>query len=240
MKNKKILLSLFVFIGFFFTSCVDSMQSVSYKNGYYTVTSRFTISKDLISTLVSLGDSDTSEFDYADNLDDFADTFGELLGESMNSKSPKLKKEINDLYKSLKESNMFPASGYTSKVDTNADVGIHYEATVYANSATSKNFSAYIPKKYKNALTLELSENLTSSSTDELGEFSSFLSGMKHRIYIAKNILPSLNSAELTNSNYIGKSLTFYDVGEMWCIELPFSFLSEKGSSAYKYIVMYF
>jgi len=87
---------------------------------------------------------------------------------------------------------------------------------------------------------LELSENITSSSADELGEYAGFLSGMKHRIYIAKNILPSLTNAEITNSNYVGKSLTFYDVGDMWCIELPFSFLSEKGSGAYKYIVMYF
>ena len=63
---------------------------------------------------------------------------------------------------------------------------------------------------------------------------------MKHRIYEAKNLLPTLTKAEVTNSDYRGKSLTFYEVGEMWCIELPFSFLSEKKSSSYKYVVMYF
>lgn len=63
---------------------------------------------------------------------------------------------------------------------------------------------------------------------------------MKHRIYVAKNLLPTLTKAEVTNSDYRGKSLTFYEVGEMWCIELPFSFLSEKNSSSYKYVVMYF
>lgn len=142
------------------TSCIDSVQSVSYKNGQYIITSRFTMSKDMISTLVSLGESDTNDLDYAEDLEDYVDVFGNILGDSMTSKSPKLRQEVNELYKSLRDSNMFPAGGYTSKVDTNSD--------------------------------------------------------------------------------YRGKSLTFYDVGEMWCIELPFSFLSEKNSISYKYIVMYF
>lgn len=238
--KKLLFMFLTLFTGVFFISCIDSMQAVSYKNGQYVITSRFTMSKDMISTLVSLGDSDTSSLEYTDDLEDYVYSFGKLLGESMNSRSPKIKKEINELYKSLKDSNMFPASGCTSKVDTNADVGIHYEARVYANSYTAKDFTAYIPKKYKNALTLELSKNLTDSLSEELGEFAGILSGTKHRIYIAKSILPTLTNSEITNINYVGKSLTFYDVGEMWCIELPFSFLSEKGSASYKYIVMYF
>lgn len=168
------------------TSCIDSVQSVSYKNGQYIITSRFTMSKDMISTLVSLGESDTNDLDYAEDLEDYVDVFGNILGDSMTSKSPKLRQEVNELYKSLRDSNMFPAGGYTSKVDTNADVGIHYEANVYANSYREKDFSAYIPKKYKNALTLELSENLTDSSSEELNEFAGLLSGMKHRIYVEK------------------------------------------------------
>lgn len=241
MRTKYILFILSIFVGLLFTSCIDTMQSVSYENGKYTITSRFTLSKDLLSTMLSLADSDTSSLDYDDDLDEYTEDFLDLLGTSMNSKSPKLEKEINDFYKELKNSNMFPASGYTSKVDTNADVGIHYEATVYANSYTANDFKAYIPKKYKNALTLELSENLTTDSTsDELNEYAGFLSGLKHRIYIAKNLLPTLSNAEITDSNYIGKSLTFYDCAGMWCIELPFSFLAEGGASSYKYIVMYF
>ena len=105
-----------------------SMQSVSYKNGQYIITSRFTMSKDMISTLVSLEESDINDLDYAEDLEDYVDAFENILGDSMASKSPKLRQEINELYKSLRDSNMFPAGGYTSKVDTNADVGIHYEA----------------------------------------------------------------------------------------------------------------
>lgn len=241
MKNKCALFISAIFIGLFFTSCIDSMQSVSYENGKYIITSRFTLSKDLLSTMFSLADSDTSSLDYDDDLDEYTEDLLDLLGESMNSKNPKLEKEINDFYKELKTSNMFPESGYTSKVNTNADVGIHYEAAVYANSYTVNDFKAYIPKKYKNALTLELSENLnTNSSSDEFSEYAGFLSGLKHRIYIAKNLLPTLSNAEITDSNYIGKSLTFYDCAGMWCIELPFSFLCEDNSSSYKYIVMYF
>lgn len=105
-----------------------SMQSVSYKNGQYIITSRFTMSKDMISTLVSLEESDINDLDYAEDLEDYVDAFGNILGDSMTSKSPKLRQEVNELYKSLRDSNMFPAGGYTSKVDTNADVGIHYEA----------------------------------------------------------------------------------------------------------------
>ena len=105
-----------------------SMQSVSDKNGQYIITSRFTMSKDMISTLVSLEESDINDLDYAEDLEDYVDAFENILGDSMTSKSPKLRQEINELYKSLRDSNMFPAGGYTSKVDTNADVGIHYEA----------------------------------------------------------------------------------------------------------------
>lgn len=105
-----------------------SMQSVSYKNGQYIITSRFTLSKDMISTLVSLEESDINDLDYAEDLEDYVDAFENILGDSMTSKSPKLRQEVNELYKSLRDSNMFPAGGYTSKVDTNADVGIHYEA----------------------------------------------------------------------------------------------------------------
>lgn len=105
-----------------------SMQSVSYKNGQYIITSRFTMPKDMISTLVSLEESDINDLDYAEDLEDYVDAFENILGDSMTSKSPKLRQEINELYKSLRDSNMFPAGGYTSKVDTNADVEIHYEA----------------------------------------------------------------------------------------------------------------
>lgn len=105
-----------------------SMQSVSYKNGQYIITSRFTMSKDMISTLVSLEESDINDLDYAEDLEYYVDAFENILGDSMTSKSPKLRQEVNELYKSLRDSNMFPAGGYTSKVDTNADVGIHYEA----------------------------------------------------------------------------------------------------------------
>lgn len=105
-----------------------SMQSVSDKNGQYIITSRFTMSKDMISTLVSLEESDINDLDYAEDLEDYVDAFENIIGDSMTSKSPKLRQEINELYKSLRDSNMFPAGGYTSKVDTNADVGIHYEA----------------------------------------------------------------------------------------------------------------
>lgn len=172
------------------------MQSVSYKDGKYIVTSRFTISKGLISIFASLG---PSVFDSIDELDDFAD----LLENSMSSKSSYLQEEINDLYRELKESCKFPYGGHTSKIDTDADVGINCEAVVYARSESLKDFRAYIPKRYENALTLELSENFAASIDDEMGEFSEILSGMKHRIYIGKNILRTLSKSEITNSDYL-------------------------------------
>lgn len=247
MKAKRLLFVLLILTVFLFTSCIiDSMQSVSYKNGQYVITYRLTMPKDLISTLVSLSDSDSSSFADTEDFYDFADAFAKLFSEAVNSKSSNLNKSINDLYEDLKESIIFPDNGSASKINTDTDVGILYETTVYADSVNDKDYSAYIPKRYQNALTLKLSKNLINPSDneldelDELDDFNVFFSGIKHRIYIAKNILPTLSKAEITNSDYIGRPLTFYDAGEMWCIELPFSFLWKENSSSYKYIVMYF
>lgn len=183
-----------------FTSCIDSMQSVSFKDGQYEVTARFTMSKDTLQSLQSLA---------------------ELSDEGYSN-------DWNEMFESVASD--FPRDGRTMKIDTETDFGVQY--TARANK-TSYEFREYIPKRYANAMTLELESN----SSEEIGEWKEFLSGYKHRIYIAKNILKELKTVQITDEDFSGKNLAFYDIGEMWCIEVPWSVLAEKD---YRYIVMYF
>ncbi len=240
---KKILIITLFMFSLLLTSCFDSMQSVSYQNGQYKVMARITIAKDIISALVALDGSDTN---YLDSFGDFGEydedenPFENLFGDSFKTNSYKLKETVNDLYQSLKDSSNFPDGGYTKKIDTNADVGIQYNAIVDADWYDKDEFREYIPRKYSDAIRLELSEDYNDSSLEELSTYSFLFSGLKHRIYFDKNILPTLSKARVTDKYYSGKDLTFYDTGKTWCVELPYSFLMGENSSSYKYIVMYY
>ena len=64
--------------------------------------------------------------------------------------------------------------------------------------------------------------------------------GVKHKIFISKTVLPSISYAKITDNIQRGNYLTVLDLGDIYCIEVPYEALLNKNKDKLEYICLYF
>ena len=171
-RSGKILFLVFsVFVSVLFTSCLDSMQSVSLKNGQYVINARFTLAKSTLQLLSSLDDMENSDYE-SDDIDDYLSQLGNSLGNYKNNNASEF---VYDFINELRGSDMFPDGGLKTDINTDYDVGISYSAKINKNSYAIDNFREYIPVKNEKFAYL----NVPSYLSDEYSELGEILVGSK-------------------------------------------------------------
>ncbi|MCR5605399.1 MAG: hypothetical protein K6F69_01090, partial [Treponema sp.] len=189
------------------SSCVDSVQSISYKNGMYNIYYKVTLSK----VLFTLADEDPEEL--FNNFDE--EVFKELpentVIKPVNTEleiGAEIQFSINPKTKDKAEKSYLP---------------------------TTKGNKFYIPFLLgESEATLEENESIADSfdfDTDDYSEVfvKAIMSSAKCRILISKNIISSIENAYLEGKGNQNYSIPVFDYGEQYCMEIPFITLYETG-----------
>lgn len=183
------------------TSCVDYVQSISYKDGCYQIYYKVTLSK----LLFIIADENPEEifrtFDL-ESSDDFPENVSlspvntdlEVGGEAMLYINPR----------------------------TTDETEISHLPKISGNKC-------FIPFLLGENETIY--NSLDSDSIDDYGESlgEAILSSAKCRILISKNVIPYIETAYFTGKGNQNYSIPVFDYGDEFCIEIPLIVLFQKG-----------
>lgn len=199
MKHTIRLLSL-LFISFILTSCIDYVQSITYKDGKYQMYYKVTLSK----VLFALADEDAEEvFEPFDE-----EVLGELP-ENIESKYVNTDLEI----------------GVEFKLTVDPKTSDEGEKAFLPTVAGQKCFIPFLLGGEKDSM----AEAIRSDDKDEQEIMEAMLSSAKCRVMISKKIISSINNAYFEGRGGQNYSIPVFDYGESCCMEIPFIVLFETG-----------
>ena len=175
-----------------FTSCVDYVQAISFKDGKYHLYYKMTLSK----MLFELSDDDPDDL-----LEDFDEDVIENLPESA---------EYNSIDTDLEV-------GAEFSFDINPKTKSEAEKDLLPKISGEK---CYIPflVGVKNSIT----DTFDASDSDEEAITQAILSSAKCRIFIGKNLIPQIKDAYIEARRGFNYTIPVYDYGESYCLEIPF------------------
>lgn len=184
-----------------FTSCVDYVQSISYKNGKYQMYYKVTLSK----LLFAMMDEDPEEI--------FKDFDEEALGEVPKNAS------VNPVNTDLEVGAEFKFSIEPKTTDDT-------EKTFLPTIAGTK---CYIP--FLLGENESIADSIGSDTDNDYGEAfaDAIMSSAKCRILISKGVIPSIETAYFEGKGNQNYSIPVFDYGDSNCLEIPFIILSQKG-----------
>lgn len=193
MKRKNFFLLLFFILPLIFTSCVDVVQTIDFKNGNYQIGYRITMTK----------------------------AFLEMSGE--NPENCFSDEDFDD----------FPEEVTLKKINTSTDIGYGFDISI--SPKTTDETKEFLPKVLKDGrieipliLSDELSESQNSDYDPETKAISeAMLSSAKWRVFVTKNLLPSISKAYLENE-YGTQNVDFFEVGDVFVISIPFVLIKEE------------
>lgn len=183
-----------------FTSCVDYVQSLSYKDGKYQVYYKVTLSK----VLLALAQQDPDDF------------LSELYDDDAFNGAPDwavVKPVDTDLEVGMEISFQIDPKNVTDE-----------EKQFLPKRSNSKYYIPYLLGKSES-----VSESRSSGSSEADGMAQAILSSAKCRVLISKKLIPSIKSAYFTGIDKSDYEIPFYDYGESFCIEIPFIVMLENG-----------
>ena len=198
MKNLSKFLAILL-LAFMFTSCVDYVQSISYKDGKYHLYYKITLSK----LIYSMANQDPEEaFDNYDveTIDGMPEN---IIVKPVNTEleiGEEFYLDIDPKTKNEKEKALLP------KISGN---------------------KCYIPFMIGNSDSI--SDSVGSESSGGEGFAEAIMSSAKCRVLIGKNLLPSIEIAYLEGKGGKNYSVPVYDYGESYCFEIPFIVLMQDG-----------
>lgn len=184
-----------------FTSCVDYVQSISYKNGKYQMYYKVTLSK----LLFAMMDEDPEEI--------FRDFDEEALGEVPENAS------VNPVNTDLEVGAEFKFSIDPKTTDDT-------EKTFLPTISGTK---CYIP--FLLGENESIADSIGSDTDNDYGEAfaEAIMSSAKCRILISKGVIPSIETAYFEGKGNQNYSIPVFDYGDSNCLEIPFIILSQKG-----------
>ena len=198
--KKHILIIATLLLSFVFTSCVDYVQSVSYKNGMYQMYCKVTLSK----LLFAMMNEDPEKI--FDGFDDQA--LGDLP-ENVVVKPVNTELEVGAEFS-------FNIDPHTADESEKSCL-----PTVQGNKC-------YVP--FIIGQNKSIADSASSSSNDEGEAFAkAILSSAKCRVLIGKNIMPSIETAYFEGKGNQNYSIPVFDYGDDYCLEIPFIALCEEG-----------
>ena len=200
-----------LFLPLLFTSCFDYVQSISASEDDYNLYYRVALSR----VMFAVSGEDPNSF-----LDDITTEPLEKLPETVVS----------------------------NKIDTEYEVGAEHIVTIPKNQ--SKGTDDIVPhssgnKTYIPFLLGAQTENLEKirDMLDDSEEGSSiFLNAMvstiKCKVFVSKEIVPKITTAYFEGKGRSTYQIPFYDMGIMYCIEVPFITILEENKYKFEQIVV--
>lgn len=198
MKNLSKFLVILL-LAFMFTSCVDYVQSISYKDGKYHIYYKITLSK----LIFAMADEDPEEmFENYDveTLDGMPET---TIVKPINTEL-----EVGEEF----------------YVDINPRTKDDEEKTLLPKISGNKCFIPFALGSSKSFL-----DSDDYSSGSDAGFAEAIMSSAKCRVLIGKNLLPSIEIAYFEGKGGKNYSIPVYDYGESYCFEIPFIVLMQDG-----------
>ena len=181
------------------TSCVDYVQSVTYKNGCYQMYYKITLSK----VLFAMAEENPEELFQGFDKETLED-----LPENVSVKPVNTDLEV----------------GAEFILNINPKTTDENEKVFLPTIAGAKCFIPFLLGQNDS-----ISDSLNSSSGEDEKITQAVLSSAKCRILISKNIIASVENAYFEGKGGQNYSIPVFDYGDSFCLELPFIVLFEKG-----------
>ena len=182
-----------------FTSCVDYVQSISYKDGKYHIYYKITLSK----VIFAMADEDPEEIFEEFDVETLEDMPENTIVKPVNTElevGEEFYIDIDPRTKNDEEKSLLP------KISGN-------KCFIPFAIGSSKSFS----------------DSMDSGSSSGDGFAEAIMSSAKCRILIGKNLLPSIEIAYFEGKGGKNYSIPVYDYGESYCFEIPFIALMQDG-----------
>lgn len=185
-------------ISLLFTSCIDYVQSITYKNGEYQIYYKVTLSK----VLFALANEDPEEI-----FESFDEKTLEDLPENIDVKTVNTDLEVGAEFS---HSIAPKTTDETEKLFLPTIAGQKYYIPFLLGS---KNFA--------------IADSIKSEGSDFQAFAEAIMSYAKCRVMISKKIISSINNAYFEGSGGQNYSVPVFDYGEIYCLEIPFIILFE-------------
>lgn len=201
MKKRYRLFCIFIFFFtiFVLTSCVDYVQSISYKNGKYELYYKVTLSK----VLLALCGEDSNEL-FSDCDEDYLDDIPE------------------DVYLSPINTDLEVGAEFNFNVDsktTDEDIK-QFLPTVAGNKY-------YIP--FLLGKDEDFADIIDMDDPEAEIIAKALCSSAKCRILISKKVIPEMETAYFEGKFGQNYSIPLFDYGEQYCLEIPLITIFETG-----------
>ena len=194
--HKKIKSAIFVLVALcalLFTSCIDYVQTVSYKGGAYQMYYKITLSK----VLFAMGGEDPSEI------------FGEF-DEGAFSNLPK------DAFVNRVDTDLEVGAEFSFSIKANTK-----DANEKAFLPTVAGNKCYIPFLLGQE-DANFADAFASNDEESAAIAQAMLSSAKCRVLISKGMLSGIDSAYFEGRGGQNYSIALFDYGEAYCLEIPF------------------
>ena len=183
------------------TSCVDYVQSITYKNGKYHMYYKITLSK----LIFAMGDQDPDEV--------FKEFDEEEIGElPLNAKVKTINTDIE--------------GGYEFSFEIDPRTTDKTEKSFLPKVAGKKCFIPFLLGDNET-----IADSVEKESDNNYGEAfaEAIMSSAKCRILISKGVLPSIETAYFEGKGNQNYSIPVFDYGDDYCLEIPVIILLQKG-----------
>lgn len=192
-----------------FTSCIDYVQSITYKDGKYQMYYKVTLSK----VLFALGDEDPEEIFESFDEDTLKD-----LPENVDVKPVNTDLEVG--------------AEFSLSIDPKTTDEI--EKSFLPTVAGNKCFIPFLLGDKDSSI----ADAMKSDDNEAQGIAEAIMSSAKCRVMISKKVIPSIEIAYFEGRGSQNYSIPVFDYGESYCLEIPFIVLFESGMYKFDKIVI--
>ena len=192
-----------------FTSCIDYVQSITYKDGKYQMYYKVTLSK----VLFALGDEDPEEIFESFDEDTLKD-----LPENVDVKPVNTDLEV----------------GAEFSLSIDPKTTDETEKSFLPTVAENKCFIPFLLGDKDNSI----ADAMKSDDNEAQGIAEAIMSSAKCRVMISKKVIPSIEIAYFEGRGSQNYSIPLFDYGESYCLEIPFIVLFESGMYKFDKIVI--
>ena len=192
-----------------FTSCIDYVQSITYKDGKYQMYYKVTLSK----VLFALGDEDPEEIFESFDEDTLKD-----LPENVDVKPVNTDLEVG--------------AEFSLSIDPKTTDEI--EKSFLPTVAGNKCFIPFLLVDKDSSI----ADAMKSDDNEAQGIAEAIMSSAKCRVMISKKVIPSIEIAYFEGRGSQNYSIPLFDYGESYCLEIPFIVLFESGMYKFDKIVI--
>lgn len=209
MFMKKLFPILLILSALLFTSCIDYVQSISYKDGEYQLYYKITLSK----LLVAMADQDPDEM------------FSEFNEENLDSLPEGAK--VNPVNTDLEVGAEFHFS-------VNPKTENEKERSFLPKTSKEKCYIPFLLGENGTAFT----DGVNSSDQEAQSITQAILSSAKCRILMSKKILPSIKAAYFEGYYNQTYTIPVFDYGDSYCLEIPFIVLFDSATYRFDRVVV--